>query len=66
MMAAISLIVSILSAIARDAPIIEELIILLKGPFSGAREPTAEEWQRLVTLAEQAHKQLQLAGARHD
>jgi len=59
MLAALPLITSILTAVAADIPIIQELIKLLEGIFSEKREPTEAEWAQLVALAERAHADLQ-------
>jgi len=59
MITAIPLITSILSALVADLPLIQELIQLLEGPFSGKREPTADEWAQLQALADKAHADLQ-------
>jgi len=59
MLAALPLIASILSAVASDIPIIQELIQLLEGIFAAKREPTEAEWAQLVALAERAHADLQ-------
>jgi len=45
------LIISILTAVAQDVPLIEELVKLLEGPFNGSRAPTAAEWEQLNALA---------------